>query len=175
MIAVRANGSPTSMRMLATQARLNGAATRLETIHAAAADKPGTAEFVAVGILAAGYFTAPEEHHTKRERTTVKTVSVDQLVDRTDTKPTHLKIDVEGHEAGVLRGARKLLLERPAPTVFLELHNEMIRGRGLDPAESLELLEQAGFCTFSHDGTPTTRDALLSQPLVRVVARTVDD
>jgi FkbM family methyltransferase len=163
------------MRMLATQGRINGVTARLEAIHAAVADKPGTAEFVSVGVLAAGYFTAPEEHHDQKERTTVKTVSVDQLVDLTGTKPTHLKIDVEGFEAGVLRGAERLLSERPAPIVFLELHNEMIRGRGLDPAESLELLEQAGLCSFTHNGTAITRDAILSKPLIRLVAQTAND
>ena len=173
--AIAVDPSPTSMRMLATQSRINGVTARLETIHAAVADKPGTAEFVSVGVLAAGYFTAPEKHHSKKERTTVKTVSVDQLVEQSGLIPTHLKIDVEGFEAGVLRGARQLLSQRPAPIVFLELHNEMIRDRGLDPAESLELLEQAGFCSFSHNGTPTTRDAILSQPLVRFVARTADE
>ncbi|MFC1639809.1 FkbM family methyltransferase [Gemmatimonadota bacterium] len=173
--AVAVDPSPMSMRMLATQRRINGVATRLETIHAAVTDEPGFAEFVSVGVLAAGYFTAPEKHHSKRERTTVRTVSVDQLVEQTGKRPTHLKIDVEGFEAGVLRGAQKLLAERPAPIVFLELHNEIIRSRGLDPAESLELLEQAGFCSFSLNDTPTTREKILSQPLIRFVARTPDD
>ena len=172
--AVAVDPSPMSMQMLATQGRINGVSARLETVHAAVADKPGIAEFVSVGVLAAGYFTAPEEHHSKKERTTVKTVSIDQLVAQTGVRPTHLKIDVEGYEAGVLRGAQQLLSDRPAPLVFLELHNEMIRNRGQDPAESLELLEQAGFGNFSHNGTPATRDAILSQPLIRVVARTAD-
>ena len=173
--AVAVDPSPMSMRMLATQGKINSVTSRLETVHAAVADKPGTAEFVSVGVLAAGYFTAPEEHHSKKERTTVKTVSVDQLVEQVGARPTHLKIDVEGFEAGVLRGAQELLTKRPAPTVFLELHNEIIRGRGLDPAESLELLEQAGLDSFSQNEAPTTRDAILAQPLVRFVARTSDE
>lgn len=173
--AVAVDPSPMSMQMLEIQGRINGVTQRLETVHAAVADKPGTAEFVSVGVLAAGYFTAPEKHHSSKERTTVKTVSIDQLVEQTDIRPTHLKIDVEGFEAGVLRGAQKLLSEHPVPTVFLELHNEIIRERGLDPAESLELLEQAGLGSFSHNGVPTTRNAILSQPLIRLVARTADE
>ena len=51
--------------------------------------------------------------------------------------PTHIKIDMEGHEASVLRGARATL-ERHSPFLFLELHNEMVQFGGGNPNEALQ-------------------------------------
>lgn len=50
------------------------------------------------------------------------TLALDDFVDQTGMQPDLVKIDVEGAEAAVLRGARKMLLECRA-TVFVELHS----------------------------------------------------
>ena len=54
--------------------------------------------------------------------------------------------------------------------VFLELHVEMIRARGEDPAEVLALLRQANCRTFAWNDTPLHDDAILARPLVRPLA-----
>lgn len=65
--------------------------------------------------------------------------------------------------------AARLAGERP-PLVFLELHVEMIRARGEDPAEVLALLWQADYRTFAWNDTPLHDDAILARPLVRFLA-----
>jgi predicted nicotinamide N-methyase len=80
-------------------------------------------------------------------------------------------VDVEGHEAAVIRGGQRVLSQPVSPKLFIELHNQMIRERGGDPCETLSLLESSGYETFAADGGPVDRDHILSRPLIRVVAR----
>lgn len=74
--------------------------------------------------------------------------------------PTHIKIDVEGHEATVLRGAKKTLA-RLAHLLFLELHNDMIRSEGVDPNSVLDDLGEMRYEMFSIDGVKVDRCAIL--------------
>jgi hypothetical protein len=84
--------------------------------------------------------------------------------------PTHIKIDVEGHEAAVLRGAVGTLGKVP-PILFLELHNEMILSDQGNPASALDELERVGYETFALNGERIDRKAILEKPIIRVVAR----
>jgi hypothetical protein len=93
---------------------------------------------------------------------------VDQLVQETGLEPTHIKIDVEGQEEAVLRGAR-IVLAQTGPVVALELHNEAIRNRGGDPGAVLDMLREAGYEIFKN-GEPANLTAILAKPVVRVIA-----
>jgi len=169
--AIAVDPSPAAQRMMRIQAGLNGATDRMQLIRAGVSDRTGRIDFVSVGVIAAGYYTAPEAGHSRRERTTVEAVTVDDLVQQGGSTPSHIKIDVEGFEAAALRGAHRTLRAQPRPLVFLEVHVAMMRDRGQDPAEPLTLLESAGFDTFATDGTPLAIEAVVSRPLVRLVAR----
>jgi FkbM family methyltransferase len=70
--------------------------------------------------------------------------TVDHEVERNGLVPTVLKIDVEGHEAAVLRGAAQTL-RRHRPVVFLELHLDVLEAEGAPPADVLAMLEAAGY------------------------------
>ena len=76
----------------------------------------------------------------RSELTKTAAVTIDQLADQFGA-PTHIKIDVEGHEAAVLLGREKTL-SRFAPLPVLELHNEMIRSEGGDPSDVLDELAE---------------------------------
>lgn len=76
-----------------------------------------------------------------------------------------LKVDVEGAESMVLRGARALIERSPRLDAVVEFH----RSRHLDgstPDEALDLYEELGFAVhlLSPDGriTPASRDAVLA-------------
>jgi len=84
--------------------------------------------------------------------------------------PTHIKIDVEGDEAAVLRGGRGIFQQPSRPLLFIELHNRMVRARGGDPEETLLLLKDLEYETYALDGRALDSGAILDLPLIRIVA-----
>jgi FkbM family methyltransferase len=169
--AVAVDASPTAVRMMAIQSRLNQVSDRLTVLQACVCEHPGVQQMVSGGVLTAGYYVPPAADHPSRDRTTVEATTIDQIVERLGAVPTHVKIDVEGFEGGVLRGARQTLTSTPAPLLFLELHNEVIRGQGGDPGAILGLLSEYGYDIQGTDGAALTREAVLAWPLIRVVGR----
>jgi len=164
--------SPPAARIMQIQADLNTAGGRLDVIQAAAAEAPGAQDMLAAGVIADGFFMAATGDRPERDLTRVRTVSIDSLTENTGVRPTHLKIDVEGFEAAALRGGRATLTADDRPVVFLELHVQMVRDRGGDPAEVLDLLAHYGYGEFALDGAPATHEQLLEAPITRLVART---
>jgi len=73
-------------------------------------------------------------------------------------------------ERQVLEGGAALLLSQPAPLLWLELHNRMLRERGHDPRK-LGLLDDLGYSIFSQRRRAMTRNEILAHPLVRVVCK----
>lgn len=60
-------------------------------------------------------------HLDKDGELKIQTLTMDSYVQRSGRLPDLIKIDVEGAEAAVLRGAQQLLRERP-PVIFLSTH-----------------------------------------------------
>jgi FkbM family methyltransferase len=168
--AVAVDASPTAVDMVHMQARLNGVSERLEVIRACVCDRIGIEPMVAAGVLADGYFIAPEAGHTTGELTPTPATTLDQLVMRCGLEPTHIKIDVEGFEGEVLRGGQAVLGKRTGPMLFLELHVQILRQRGLDPAGVLGQLDELGYMPQDGNGAPLDRAAALARPVVRLVA-----
>ncbi|MCE9528282.1 MAG: FkbM family methyltransferase [Planctomycetales bacterium] len=59
-------------------------------------------------------------------------------------QPVALKIDVEGGELAVLRGARQTLARASAWVVALEAHRDVVRRTGVDPCECIRFLAGIG-------------------------------
>jgi FkbM family methyltransferase len=162
--------SPLACRMLRVQAGLNGGGSRLQVVQATASDHTGSEAMVAIGALADGYFASPAGGEAARDLTLTEAITVDELVAKTGLRPTHLKIDVEGAEAAVLRGARRTLSGVDAPVLFLEFHNQIVRGRNGDPREALVVLNGYGYQCFSARATLLDDRAILANDLIRVRA-----
>lgn len=73
-----------------------------------------------------------------------------------------LKIDVEGYEPEVLRGADRLLRERRVELVLFEYSPEFYTRRGIDPLAPLHELERRGYAATHLDGSSVDPDALAS-------------
>jgi FkbM family methyltransferase len=170
-LAVAVDPSPVAVRTMRIQSRLNAAGNRLRILRACVSDRVGFEDMVSVGVLANGYFVSPEKDHGPTETTRVPATTIDHMAHQIGLIPTHLKIDVEGSEAKVLRGAERLLTGSRPPILFLELHNQIISDRGGDSNCVLEYLAARNY-TFRSvvSRERVTRDVLRGEPTSRLVA-----
>jgi FkbM family methyltransferase len=82
----------------------------------------------------------------------VKTISLDQFcLDHSIDQVDLLKLDVQGHEYSVLKGAEHLIRAGRVGTIFMELNWGGRTGSPCAATESLRLLAQAGYL-FSRPG-----------------------
>ena len=169
--AVAVDPSGEAVRMLALGARLNAVADRLSVVRAAVGEQSGWCDMLPVGVIADGYYVPPEPDRARRDLVRVRAVTVDELVAELGVRPTHLKIDVEGAEGAVLRGAQGVLADDVPPLVFLELHNGMTRRAGGDPRAAVLELTARGYWFTAPDGASVTPEAAIEPELVRVIAR----
>jgi FkbM family methyltransferase len=165
--AIAIDPSPTATRMVAIQAALNNCAQDIQILQAAASDTSGVMEMLSSGVFSDGYFQVAKGRSTS-ELSKTQATTIDQLTLQYGV-PTHVKIDVEGHEAAVLRGARTALRQF-TPLLFLELHNEIVAREGGDPNSTLDELDQLGYTAFALNGEPVGRAALLKKSIIRIFA-----
>lgn len=166
--AIAVEPSPIATRLIRLQSSLNGLDKNLRIVQACAGETAGEVEMLSSGVFSDGYFRiAPGR--SSRELTKTRAVTVDQLADEFGP-PTHIKIDVEGYERAVIRGAKRTLTDL-APLLFLELHNEMIRADGEDPTNVLDELAEMNYEELSIGGSPAGRTAILKMPICRLVAK----
>jgi FkbM family methyltransferase len=145
----------------AANVRLNGATSRVEIVNAACGSEDGSLEMLTTGAGGADYLVIPSEK--RPDTVTVRQVTVDGICEQNHFTPTHVKIDVEGFEEEVLKGAADTLF-KARPVIFLELHGDMIRARGKNPEDVLDLLQKVGYSVFQAlDGSPLHRDELSSK------------
>jgi FkbM family methyltransferase len=166
--ALAVDPSAMAIRMIARQIALNQAADKIRTLHAAVSDKSGALQMLSSGVFSEGYFKLAAGRQAS-ELTTIRAVTIDEMA-REFGAPTHIKIDVEGHEAAALRGGR-ITFTHHKPTLFLELHNHMVAADGGDPNAALDELHSLGYAPFSFAGVLLDRPAIFSKPITRLVAR----
>eukprot|EP00435_Cladocopium_sp_Y103_P071738 s412_g38.t1 len=86
----------------------------------------------------------PTEHKAETE---VATMSLDSILKMRKLSPCAIKIDVEGSELEVLKGAPETLRESQ-PSLFLELHPYELRERGSSSAEVFDIVIEHGYDMF---------------------------
>ena len=113
--------APESRAGLARQVELNGVGDRIRIRGEAVAGSSGTATFQASGLRGDNRLGVDVPGHDPG--LVVRTISVDDFCAREAIDPDVMKIDVEGAELEVLRGARETISRRGSRlTVFVELH-----------------------------------------------------
>jgi FkbM family methyltransferase len=165
--AVAVDPSPAATKMIAAEVRLNGYAGSIQILQAAVSDTNGQIGMLNSGVFSDGYFQFADGR-SRHDLTRTQAVTVDQMSLQYGF-PTHVKIDVEGHEAAVLRGAHSTLAEA-SPILFLELHNEIVTASGGDPSSALDEITKFDYETFSISGKPISREEILHVSILRIVA-----
>lgn len=151
--------SPMAVAVLRRNIDANRYRERIAVLPSAASSSSGRIPMVSTGPFSDGYL-AFDDTKPGSEQSYVDAVTVDQMT-KQFWSPTHIKIDVEGFEEEVLRGAAETLAKF-SPFLFLELHNEKIRARSGDPAAVIDILRQLGYATDTMDP--------FAKPIVRFTA-----
>jgi FkbM family methyltransferase len=123
-----------SLRARVERAGLSGV---VECIQAAAADRAGLLRLA----VTPGH---PGDHHLAESGEPIEAVTLDELTERETRRVSLVKIDVQGAEALVIAGARRLL-EEQRPAVFVEVHGPSLARLGSSPRELIESLVRLGF------------------------------
>ncbi len=99
------------------------------------------------------------------ERATMQEVRLD---DMNITRCDAMKIDVEGYECQVLRGASETI-RRLRPLIFLEAHMQSLPSVGESGDSLTEIVHGLGYWMWRYDGTSVP--GLANASMTRVVAR----
>ncbi len=118
-------------------ARLNGVQARTTVSRAACGAAPGVARFT-TGLDIRNHIAGSEEPGVDVPVTTLD----DELANEGDAEVTMLKIDAEGHDLDVLRGARGAV-ERLRPVILIEIW--------LGGARVRELLDGLAYRPYAYD------------------------
>src|SRR5579871_253097 len=103
--------------------RLARAGDRVRRFCAAVGDQRGEAHLL-TGGAGAWHMMTPSSAE-RGDTVAVERLTLDDLVARAGVAPTHVKIDVEGDEGGVIAGGAATLGAH-RPIIFLELHGDIL-------------------------------------------------
>jgi FkbM family methyltransferase len=139
---------PANAAALQVHLRLNEVSDRVDIIQAAATDHGGSVAFNGTGGC---------ESHVD-PASVGKRVKAMRLDDVSEQRVDLLKIDVEGHEEAVLRGAAKLLRDpkRAPGLVYVEVHPYAWKALGTTSDSLLACLKETGYELTTPDGNPVT-------------------
>ena len=118
---------------------LNGLGDDVTCVRAAAAARTGTALLAVDGLSGANRLA--DEAGGER----VETVTLDDFCRREGIRPSFIKIDVEGAELDVLRGARATIAAAGGElALFVEMHPTLWREMGISAADVQAEIEAQG-------------------------------
>jgi len=141
--------SPREREKLLRNLALNGY-TNVQVEDCALADAAGQQQLIVVGGINSGCNSL--RRPAVSEPTSSIAVRVETLDQYLAEHPLpaidFIKLDAEGAELAILRGACKLLRARPRPVIQCELEEIRTRPWGYHPREVVALLDTMGYCWF---------------------------
>jgi FkbM family methyltransferase len=134
--------APETFAGLSRHIELNHLGDIVTAVQAAVSDRCATASFLAHEHQGMNRLVGQEEAQDAAQVVQVPTVTIDEFCAREKILPDFIKVDVEGFELAVLRGARETIKacgERLA--LFVEMHPTTWREIGLTVEELMAELE----------------------------------
>lgn len=143
---------PGSFALLRETMALNQGPIEWRAVPCALSNTSGEQEFFSTGFGGdlGGAGSTPERMFRGNDKpaipatTKVRVVPLARLCRENGFTPDLIKMDIESFEHEALLGSLEFL-DSCRPKLFLELHNEKIRGRGLDPRDLLGALFKLGY------------------------------
>jgi FkbM family methyltransferase len=127
-----------SRRVLSANIRLNRYEDRTEIVGAVAGDHAGPVDFYTRGVDSTNRIFAPDSDEPEYTRRTVPMVRLDDFFASSRPRPDLVKIDVEGAEFAVLRGAEKIMAT--GARILCEIHPYEWERAGHSAGELVEWL-----------------------------------
>jgi FkbM family methyltransferase len=152
--------TPFTRSVLSEVVELNGFSNVVEIRPEAVSDKPGVTTFFDTGDVISNANSLVKTFRS-REGIEVPVTSVDEFVGAKGITVSCLKIDVEGAELDLLKGARETLMSM-RPAVRLGLHPPAITDNGQSLDEIWSLLDEYGL-TPEFDGEVVDREWFCGQ------------
>jgi FkbM family methyltransferase len=145
---------PHSQRLIEKTAKLNGLRDRIEVIPTALGDKIGA---VIMHHDKSTGFAYPQNYRLSDAsgvtKISAQVTTIDAVRSSAKGNLALVKIDVEGMEDEVLRGAAKTL-DQERPVVLLEVHHDYLRQRGINAAKILSEIVEHGYSVMRLNGRP---------------------
>ncbi len=141
--------NPVALRQLRRNITLN-ALTNVTVVGVAASDEEGEADFsLPVDGQEAFGGLSNSGRFAEGARTRVATDRLDRILPELGFAPASLlKIDVEGSELRVIRGARSLLEQSPRPTVIYEADYRNLEASSCTEQDTKGFLEERGYTVY---------------------------
>ncbi|MGH9439860.1 MAG: FkbM family methyltransferase [Terriglobia bacterium] len=133
---------PSTYQFLQRNLLLNGA-SNVHAVRSAVGDKAGPVPMRFGKGLRMGWSSVDEAAESKVPCTTIDSETVSRALQKVD----FIKIDVEGYEPNLLRGASKTIKDF-RPTLMLEVNAARLRSHGSSPSEVLETLQDLKYGVF---------------------------
>jgi len=161
-----------AFKLLEKNIKRNNIISNVKAYQMAATKKEGSIDMnVCVGreeYSSCGTIVHPLATGTYFEIHTVKSTTIDILCINEVIEPGFIKIDVEGHEHDVLKGAKHTLLKY-RPAVLLELSENMLAANGSNSKAVLDYFTKANYQLFNayypaKKATPPFEGTILAIP-----------
>ena len=131
--------SPDMFAGLVRHVELNDLSAIVRPIRAAVGQAAATGQFLLAGSIGEGRLATPSERSTAT--ITVPVTTIDEFCARERIAPDFIKIDVEGSELAVLRGARETIRARRGKlALFVEMHPSTWPALGLSRDDLIDEL-----------------------------------
>jgi FkbM family methyltransferase len=141
-----------TVALLKRHIHLNGWQDRVEVITAVVSEVNGVVPFYTHGVSMAASLGRenvevlnPERLDNPAHKSETASVTLDQFCKGRNIRPNVLKIDVEGAELRVLRGAQNVLLNEQL-FILCEIHPKQMQYCGSSQHELIAFIDSIGYC-----------------------------
>lgn len=114
------------------------------------------------------HLIAISDRDMRNEVKEVDVVTLDEFVRANGIKPDAIKIDTEGYELHILKGAKRYLTEHQ-PAIFLEVHPEHLAALGQSVGEVVDLVSEMGYRFYNTQNRCITNPKRFLQKCIRRV------
>jgi FkbM family methyltransferase len=137
--------APETFAALSEHIALNSLKGIATPINAAVCDESSEMNFLALDTLGMSRLATDGEQAEGSRVIRVPATSIDEFCERENLSPDLIKIDVEGFELSVLRGARETIkARRDKLALFVEMHPTTWREIGLSKEDLIAELDRQG-------------------------------